>query len=384
MSTASTQTRTASTRTRTVDPGITIDQGITVDDILGVFANWDEILRQAMAHQASTKDKLHALRCPNLAQREELVRHLLKGGGADDPIFTAIAQDPAPAVRALLAAHRKTPAAILRAFAQDPAESVRAHLASNPSTPPALLTTLAHDTAVPVVLATAAADALDPLEVNRLARHPLGSVRAVIAQRPDLTADLTQRLAIDHVEEVVGALLQSAAKNSEILRTLIALPDPHLRAKLIEHREGCSVMFAGFFADPERRLRDLARARNQAFTHAPSHLHPSNSTAVRAPGAQVSDADRGHQPLGAAGVYWMLDAECPSPSVFAAATNPEMPAHLRLAILGRHDLPAAVREACLKDPDPVIRTAALTSDPCDHGTSRRTGTGSHAQWAESP
>jgi hypothetical protein len=362
---------TTSTQTRTVDPdftieqGFTVEQGITVDDILGVFANWDEILRQAMAHKATTKDKLHALRCPNLAQREEFVRHLLNGGGTNGPIFTAIAQDPAPAVRALLAAYRKTPAQILKTFASDPEESVRAHLASNPSTPPALLTTLAHDTAVPVVLAAAAADALDPREVNRLTRHPLGSVRAMIARRPDLTANQVRRLATDRVEEVVGALVQSTAKNPEILNTVMALPDPDLRAKLIMHREGCSVMFAGFFADPERRLRDLARARNQAFTHAPSRLHPSNSVAVRAPGAQVSDADRGHQSLGAPGVYWMLDAECPSPSVFAAATDPEMPTHLRLAILGRHDLPAAVREACLNDPDPAIRTAALSKDTCD-------------------
>ncbi len=351
----------------------TLERVFTIEDILGVFANWDEIVRRAMAQKASTHDKLNALKCPTLSLREELVRHLLKSGGlgsrgTNSPIVTAVAQDPDPKIRALLAAYQHAPAGILAGFAHDPAESVRIHLAGNPSTTPAILTALAHDPAVPVVLAAAAAKALDSHERDRLAGHPLGSVRAVIARRPDLPPGIVGRLATDRVEKVVGALLQTAAKTPEILTALVALPDASLRQKLLENSECSSMAIAGFFADPERRLRDLARARNQAFTRAPSLLHPSNSAGIPAPGTPESDEEPPPLTLGVAGIYWMLDADCPSPSVFAAATNPEMPTHLRLVILARHDLPDAVRKSCLNDPDPAIRTTALASDSSKYRT----------------
>lgn len=339
----------------------TLEQVFTIEDILGVFANWDEILRRAVTQQASTHDKLNALKCPTLALREELVRHLLKTGGLGSrgtniPIVTAVAQDPDPKIRALLASYQHAPTGTLAGFAHDPAASVRIHLAGNPSITPATLAALANDSAVPVVLAAAAAEALDPHERDRLAGHPLGSVRAVIAQRPDLPVSVIGHLAVDRSEEVVGALVHAAACHTKTLASITTISDATLREKLLRHPAAGSKMIVGFFADPLQEIRDLARQRNLAFTHAPSKLHPSNSAPAHTGGPRSQEETDRRAPLSPAAIYWLLDADFPSPSVFAAATHPHMPKHLRLAILARHDVPPAVRAACATDPDSEIRT----------------------------
>lgn len=345
----------------------TLERVFTIEDILGVFANWDEIVRRAMAQQASTHDKLNALKCPTLALREELVRHLLKTGGLGSrgtniPIVTAVAQDPDPKIRALLAAYQHAPAGTLAGFAHDPAASVRIHLAGNPSITPAILTALAHDSAVPVVLAAAAAKALDSHERDRLAGHPLGSVRAVIAQRPDLPVSVIGHLAVDRSEEVVGALVHAAACHTKTLASITTISDATLREKLLRHPAAGSKMIVGFFADPLQEIRDLARQRNLAFTHAPYKLHPSNSAPAHTNTPRPHEENDRRAPLHPSAIYWLLDADFPSPSVFTAAADPEMPKHLRLAVLARSDVPTAIREACVTDPDSEIRAAALALD----------------------
>jgi hypothetical protein len=326
-----------------------------------------------MAQHASTHDKLKALKCPTLALREELVRHLLKTGGlgsrgTNSPLVTAVAQDPAPKIRALLAAYQHAPAGILAGFAHDPAESVRIHLAGNPSTTPPTLAALANDSAVPVVLAAAAAEALDPHERDRLAGHPLGSVRAVIARRSNLSAGIIGRLAKDRTEEVVEALVQAAARHTETLASITTIRDATLREKLLSHPAAGSRVIAGFFADPLRDIRDLARKRNLSFSHAPHKLHPSNSAPAHVNTPSSSEEDDRRESSSPTSIYWLLDADFLSPSVFTAAANPEMPKHLRLAVLARSDVPTAIREACVTDPDSEISAAALT---LIHGTTRR-------------
>jgi hypothetical protein len=333
-----------------------------IDEILGVFANWEEIMRCARHHNATVKEKLYALACPHLADREQLVSWLLGSEETHPEVISAIANDPAPEIRALIAAYQHAPAGILAGFAHDPAESVRIHLAGNPSTTPATLTALAHDSAVPVVLAAAAAEALDFLERDRLAGHPLGSVRAVIARRPDLPAGIAERFAKDRTEEVVEALVQAAACHTETLASITTIRDATLREKLLRHPAAGSRMIAGFFADPLRDIRDLARQRNLAFSHAPHKLHPSNSAPARTGTPRSHEENNRRAPLNPSAIYWYLDADFSSPSVFAAAVNPEMPKLLRLAVLARSDVPTAIREACVTDPDSEIRSAALALD----------------------
>jgi len=331
-----------------------------IEEILGVFADWEEIMRCALASTARVKDQLRGLHCPYLTERERLVNRLLRDKAPSAKIIAAIAADPAPEIRALLAAYELTPAKVLTAFVHDPSEMVREQLAGNEATPPPALASLTHDSSLDVVLAAAAATHLDPTEVDRLSQHPLSPVRSAIAQRNDLTQTLTHRLANDQSDDVVVALLQTAAKDPKTLGIITSFAEKDLRKRLITHPEASSVVIAGFFADPEEALRDRARSQNMAFTQAPSPLHPSNSLAVLPPGTTPTGQDPTHQPLAPAAIYWMLDADCPSPSVFIAAANPEMPLHLRLAVLARHDVPADIIEACLNDSDPVISAAAAT------------------------
>jgi hypothetical protein len=329
-----------------------------IDEILGVFANWEEIMRCARHHNATVKEKLYALACPHLADREQLVSWLLGSEETHPEVISAIANDPAPEIRALLAAYEETPAKHLNAFVNDPSETVRIHLASNPATPPLALTSLTHDSSLNVVLAAASAQHLEPSEVERLTQHRLSAVRTVIAQRRDLWPALTHRLATDRSKRVVAALLQAATTDPQILNTIVTIPDQKLRHSLITHPAASSVVIAGFFADPEHNLRDLARSRNMAFTRAPWPLHPSNSSAVPTRGTAPTGDRNNHQSLTLTAIYWMLDADYPSPSVFNAATNPEMPLQLRLAILARRDVPTSIIETCINDHDPRISTAA--------------------------
>jgi hypothetical protein len=324
------------------------------EDILAVFTDWTEMIRLALRSDATTDQILAALNNPDEQDRHRVAQAAIDAGRGRGRIMTKIAEDCDHEIRSLAASGAHTRLQLFRSLLRDPHPEVRAHLARNPRAPQDVLQALSKDSSVEVVAAVATAPHLHPTTVASLARHRSSEVRCALTQRVDLGPDLTERLAKDRSKKVRTALVTAAATQPEILTVITSLSDPQVRKKLIECDSTGSVVLVGFMADPLRELRDLARLHHLRYSGAPRLMHPANSGPVLSgdPSAQT-EASR-TQPLSATAIYWLIDADYISTSVFTAALRNDLPLHLRLDILSRPDIPQQILELCATDPLPEI------------------------------
>ncbi|MHA6758925.1 variant leucine-rich repeat-containing protein [Streptacidiphilus sp. PAMC 29251] len=157
----------------------------------------------------------------DLAQRPDL----------PEPLQRRLAADPQPQVRAALAENPVLAPALIQLLADDPEPRVRRAAALNPSFP------------LPLLERSAPADRLGPAplprilaaseeELRRLAMSPTAQVRAMVADRRNLPADLLARLAADPDPGVAKRIAPDPDLDPDQMRALAERHGPRLYAAL--------------------------------------------------------------------------------------------------------------------------------------------------------
>jgi hypothetical protein len=142
-----------------------------------------------------------------------------------------LAADRIPGVRAELAANAVVAEPILGTLANDKSATVRRNLAHNPSVPLDILTHLAESTRIGPVLLPRIMTATDQ-ELRLLTAAPSPRVRALVAQRTALPADVFDMLVADDDIRVVKGIAAHPALAADRLQALAARHGPSLFRKL--------------------------------------------------------------------------------------------------------------------------------------------------------
>jgi hypothetical protein len=187
----------------------------------------DPVVERA-ADSATPPDEVNVL----LDHDDEEVRKTLTGR-PDLPRAAQerLAADRVPSVRAELAANAVVAESILRALANDESAAVRRNLAHHPSVPLDILTHLAVSTRIGPVLLPRIMTATDE-ELRLLTAAPSPRVRALVAQRTALPADVFDMLVADDDIRVVKGIAAHPALAADRLRALAARHGPSLFRKL--------------------------------------------------------------------------------------------------------------------------------------------------------
>lgn len=159
---------------------------------------------------------------------DEWARSSLAGrADLDRDIYPVLAADPDPQVRALVAENPSIPVSLMESLGQDPEPAVRRAVIENPAVPLGLLTRLAMTTKCTTDVVPRIESASEA-ELRELAASPRAQVRALVACRPDLPADLLTALLADRDPGVGKRLAQLRELNPDQLRGLADLHGPQL------------------------------------------------------------------------------------------------------------------------------------------------------------
>ena len=165
-------------------------------DVLDALTDWAETERRALKPDATTAEKVIALRRCGGAARRRLVRHFIATGDLEAEVFAQMAVDPLSEIRVMLARYASIPLEIMEILSRDRSFMVRGYLASHPECPPSVYRRLLTDPVDDVRIEIAQRD-LPPDDVERLVNDPSSQVRRWVAERDDLTPDQIRRLADD-------------------------------------------------------------------------------------------------------------------------------------------------------------------------------------------
>lgn len=211
-----------------------------IDELAG---HPSQYVRNALAHNSSLPpDKLLAL----VGEMTEvpLWIQFAMAYRTDLPIevYDSLAENEAPGMRCELARNPAVRESVLRAFATGPDVTVRRNAALNPALPLDLLPTLGLWTGSEVLPRIAAAT-VD--ELRTLASSDAKQVRRLVAQRPDLPADLVDLFAEDPDPGVGKYIVTNPALSPEQLWSVIrrlglsvypqAAQNPHCPPDLLRH-----------------------------------------------------------------------------------------------------------------------------------------------------
>ena len=201
-----------------------------------------------------------------------------------------LAEDSTPGVRGALAQNPAIGEPLMRTIAAD--ARTRRRLAHNPALPLDLLMELARVADIGATLLPRIA-AATPDEVSLLAAAPDAAVRLLLAQRPDLTADVVEQLAADPTPGMPQAI--AAQHNASVAVLLRCLDDPQARPIAARHPALPPDRIVELLTDPHPQVAAAAAANPSLPTTATPH--PGPAPAIDPPsGHGRRDADRPRSP----------------------------------------------------------------------------------------
>lgn len=227
-----------------------------------------------------------------------------------------LAADPAPAVRAELAANPAIGDALIRAMAADPDHDVRRGLAHHPRVPLDVLTRLAADTRTGRDLLPRIA-AASPAEVAHLAGERDPVARRLVAARRDLPGGIRDALAADPDARVAAAVAPHPGLSEARLRAMVARHAVQVIAQVAANPEASPVLLA----DLARRRPPVRKALHVIARH-PQATAPALLACLADPKARHDAA--GHPALPPPVVAGLL-TDSDWQVVLAAAANPSLP-----------------------------------------------------------
>jgi hypothetical protein len=324
-------------------------------------------VRLRVAVHISTAKKTLVLLCSD--PRDEVVLEI-----AHRPLPTAqivaLSQHPSTFVRVCIAEREDAPHEVLLQLTTDENDFVRWALAGR-STPDDVTEVLLRDEDDDVVCEVASREVLPEKFIRFLATHPSPSVRSLIAARNELPLEVSYQLASDESSKVLTSLA-SATCDEETLILLTSIPQAavqrcvmvnpvstltvlekftHLRSDwnrqiFLQHPAVTPDLIRPFLSDPLRETRDLARE---------AHLRCSGTEHPLDPNSTFANAINIPMRSDPAYLYWMLDTERLTPDLLGAATDRNLPLHLRIALLSHPATPTEVVRACVSDPLVTVR-----------------------------
>lgn len=198
--------------------------------------------------------------CPEIWGR----RGLAERQGLDPEIYRMLAQDPEAHIRGSVAENPSIPVALMESLGQDPETEVRRAVVENPAVPLDLMARLACVTKLTIDLVPRMASASET-ELRELAASPRAEVRALVACRPDLPADLLAALLGDPAPGVGKRLARLHPLEPDQLRDLARRHGPRLYASLARN-PGCPADLLHTIANDvrhaEKATREVARHPN--------------------------------------------------------------------------------------------------------------------------
>ncbi|MEE1767540.1 MULTISPECIES: hypothetical protein [unclassified Streptomyces] len=245
---------------------------------------------------------------------------------SDLPSETAarLAGDPAPGVRAELAENPAIDDALIRVLAADRGHDVQRRLAHNPRVPLDILFDLAAATKIGSALLPRIASA-SPSEIEYLSRSSNSVVRMLLAERPDLPAEIRNVLADDPDAKVVKSIARHPGLSETQLRSMVERHGVRVVARVAANPETPPALLDALtrHLPPVRKaLREIARHRNATGPALLACLTDRRARRVAA----------GHPALPPEAVTELL-ADDDWQVAEAAAANPSLPAAVMVELV---------------------------------------------------
>ncbi|MFS0699047.1 hypothetical protein AB6N24_03635 [Cellulomonas sp. 179-A 4D5 NHS] len=197
-----------------------------------------------------------------------------------DDEMGALAADPSPRVRRVVAGRDDLTASAAGALAGDRDREVRERLADNPACPAGLLGHLMDDPLWRVRWTAAQNTSPDPAVRETALRSPRPDVREALARRRDLTLEMSTALAGDPHVDVRLQLLWSSPWQ-QIPVHLAADPSPRVRAEVAGSDRVTGTPLRELASDKTAAVRAAAAGNPRTPRDVVMNLARDRSTAVR-------------------------------------------------------------------------------------------------------
>lgn len=194
--------------------------------------------------------------------------------------LAALATDTSPRVRRAVAGRSDVTASAAGALAGDRDRQVRERLADNPACPTAILGRLIDDAHWRVRWTAAQNTSPDPAVRETAARSPRPDVRNALAQRRDLTFEMSTVLAADPEVDVRLQLVWSSPWPQIPIR-LAADPSPRVRAEIAGSDRVTGPVLRALAGDKVAAVRAAAAGNPRTPHDVVMKLTRDRSTAVR-------------------------------------------------------------------------------------------------------
>lgn len=180
------------------------------------------------------------------------------------PVYSRLAEDPVPWVRATIAENPSIGESLMRALAADRGDDVQRRLAHNPNVPLDVLSALAANTRIgsaPLPRIVAAT----PREVEELAVSTNPSMRTLLAQRRDLPPPVRDALADDPDARVVKSIAPHPGLSDVQLRAMVARHGSRVLAKVAKNPDATAELLEDLTRHQppvQKAFREIARHPN--------------------------------------------------------------------------------------------------------------------------
>ncbi|MFD0634456.1 hypothetical protein [Catenulispora yoronensis] len=220
-----------------------------------------EIQQMALRNPATPVDAATAFAGhPSMLIRVELAARV------DLPaqVYSRLAQDPVPWVRATIAENPTIDENLMRALAVDRGHDVQRRLAHNPHVPLDVLSDVSTTTKIGSTLLPRIASAT-PREVEELATSANPSMRMLLAQRRDLPPHVRDALAEDPDAKVVKSIAPHPGLSDVQLRTMVTRHGGRVLAKVAANPDATAKLLEDLTQHRpavQKALREVALHRN--------------------------------------------------------------------------------------------------------------------------
>lgn len=179
-------------------------------------------------------------------------------------VYSQLAQDPVPWVRATVAENPSIGESLIRLLAVDRGHDVQRRLAHNPNVPLDVLADLATTAKLGSALLPRLASAT-PREVEELAASANPSMRMLLAQRRDLPPQVRDALADDHDAKVVKSIASHPGLSDTQLRSMLARHGRQVLTKVASNPDATARLLEDLIHHQppvQKAFREVARHRN--------------------------------------------------------------------------------------------------------------------------